>query len=131
MSINDNITFLRNMKQGFKRTISWSKCKSEIIAHPKNNNLHYIIDLPFRNINRLSVISLKLGRNISTRNSFNRHYLQLVEIKDFNALIDNKLFLEQSIKNEQEACKKLAEMSRKDDCMDRKLIRLFVPSKIS
>ena len=130
MSINDNITFLRNMKQGFKRTISWSKCKSEIIGHPKNNNLHYIIDLPFRNINRLSVISLKLGRNISTRNSFNRHYLQLVEIKDFNALIDNKLFLEQSIKNEQEACKKL-EMSRKDDCMDRKLIRLFVPSKIS
>ena len=30
LSINDNIKFLQNLKQGFKRTISWNKCRSEM-----------------------------------------------------------------------------------------------------
>ena len=30
LSINGNITFLENIKQGFKRTISWNKYRSEI-----------------------------------------------------------------------------------------------------
>ena len=30
LSINDNIKFLENIKQGFKRTISWNKYRSEI-----------------------------------------------------------------------------------------------------
>ena len=29
-SINDNINFLENIKQGFKRTIYWNKFRSEI-----------------------------------------------------------------------------------------------------
>ena len=32
LSINDNIKFLENIKQGFKRTISWNKYRSEIKA---------------------------------------------------------------------------------------------------
>ena len=39
LSINDNIKFLHNIKQGFKRTISWNKYRSEITRQPKNNNL--------------------------------------------------------------------------------------------
>ena len=35
--INDNIKFLENIKQGFKRTIFWNKYRSEI-TQPKNNN---------------------------------------------------------------------------------------------
>ena len=53
LSINGNINFLENIKQGFKRTISWSKYRSEIAKRPKNNNLDYLIDPAFRNINRL------------------------------------------------------------------------------
>ena len=30
LSINDNITFLENIRQGFKRTISWKRYRSEI-----------------------------------------------------------------------------------------------------
>ena len=30
LSINDNVKFLENIKQGFKRTISWNKYRSEI-----------------------------------------------------------------------------------------------------
>ena len=36
-------------------------------------------------------------------------------MKDFNVLINNKLFLDQPVKNKQEACKKYVEMSRNDD----------------
>ena len=39
----------------------------------------------------------------------------LVEIKDFNALIINKLFFDQPVKREQEVCEKLIEMPRNDD----------------
>ena len=41
--------------------------------------------------------------------------MPLVEIKDFNALIDNKPFFDQPVKNKQEAYEKLIEMSRNDD----------------
>ena len=45
-----------------------------------------------RNINRLFVLSLKNGNDDRTRDSFDKYYMPLVEIKDFNALIDNKPF---------------------------------------
>ena len=44
LSNNDNIKFLENIKQGFKRTSSWNKYRSEIKTQLKNNNLDYLID---------------------------------------------------------------------------------------
>ena len=53
LSINDNIKFSENIKQRFKRTISWNKYRSEITTQTKTNNLDYLIDQTFRSINRL------------------------------------------------------------------------------
>ena len=89
MSIND-IKFFENIKHGFKRTISWNKYRSEIIAKPKNNNLDYLLDLTFRKINRLFVFSFRNGNNDLSIDSFYRYCMPLVEIKDSNVLIDNK-----------------------------------------
>ena len=41
--------------------------------------------------------------------------MPLVEIKDFNALIDDKPFFDQPLKNKQEAYKRLIEMPRNDN----------------
>ena len=41
--------------------------------------------------------------------------MPLIKIKDFNALIDNKPFFDQPVKNKQEAYEKIIEMSRNDD----------------
>ena len=49
-----------------------------------------MIDPTFRNINRLFVLSFKNGDDDPTSNSFDEYYMLLVEIKDFNALIDSK-----------------------------------------
>ena len=53
---NDNTKILENIKQGFKRTVFWNKNRSEITAQTKNNNLYYLIDPTFRNINGSSVL---------------------------------------------------------------------------
>ena len=42
--------------------------------------------------------------------------MPLVEIKDFDVLIDNKPFFDQLVKNKQEAYEKIVEASRNDDC---------------
>ena len=40
------------------------------------------------------VLSFKDGGNYPAKNSFDDNHVRLVEIKDFNALIDNKLFFD-------------------------------------
>ena len=47
----------------------------------KNNNLDYLIDSAFRNINRLFVISFKNGDNDPTRYSFDKYYMSLAELE--------------------------------------------------
>ena len=95
---------MEKIKQGFTRTIFWNKYRSEITQQPKNNNLDYLIDPTFRNINRLFVLSFK---NDPTMKSFYKNYIPLVEIKDCNLLISNKTFFNQPVKHKQEAYEKL------------------------
>ena len=54
-------------------------------------------------------------RNITGKDSFLNHYRPLIEIKDFNALIDNKPFVDHPVKNKQEAYENLIKMSRNDN----------------
>ena len=120
LPVNHNIKFLENIKQGFKRTISWNKYRSEITTQPKKNNLDYLIDPIFRNVNRLFVLLFKNGDDDTARYSFDEYYMPLVEIKDFNAFIDNNHFLISL--NKQEAYEKLIEMSGNDDYRTRNLL---------
>ena len=61
------------------------------------------------------VLSFKNGDDDTTRYSLDLYYMPLVRIKDFNALIDNRPFFDQPVKNKQEAYEKLIETSRNDD----------------
>ena len=90
LSINDNIKFLEHLKLGFTRTVSWNKYRSKITTQPKNDNSDCMIAPTFRNVNRLFVLSFK---DDSSRRLFDAYYMPLVEIKGFNVLIDNKIFL--------------------------------------
>ena len=87
LSINNNIKFLENTKQGFKRTISWNKYKSELTTESKSNYLDYLIHPTFDNINRLFVFSFKNGNKDPTRNSFDEYFIPLIRIKGFNAFV--------------------------------------------
>ena len=74
-----------------------------------------MIDPAVRNINRLFVISFKSNNDDPSRDSFDTYYIPLVEIIDFNGLIDNKPIFDQPAKSKQEAYEKLVEMQRNDD----------------
>ena len=54
------------------------------------------MDPPFGNINRISDFSLNVNANdnddFPERNSFDKYFIPLAEIKDFNPLIGNKPF---------------------------------------
>ena len=86
LSINDNIKFLKNIKQGFKRTNYGNIYRSEITTQPKNNYLDYLIDSILRNIKRLFALSFKNGNIDPTRECFDKYYMPLLEIKDCNAI---------------------------------------------
>ena len=75
-----------------------------------NNSLNYLIDLTFTNVNRLFVLSYE-----NYRTSFSKYYVRKSEIKDFNVLIDGKQFFEIPVKNKEEACEAIIEMSRNND----------------
>ena len=103
--------------------------ESDIITQPNNNNLHYLIDQTFRNINRLFVPSFKNGNNNPARNFFDKYYMPLVKVKNVNALIDNKSFFDQPIKNKEEAHEKLIEKSQNDDYTTENLLDYFYYQK--
>ena len=74
-----------------------------------------MIDPRFRNINRMFLLSSKNGVKDSIKNYFDKYYMPSVEIKDFNALIYNKSFFDQPIKNKQEVYESLVKKSRNSE----------------
>ena len=73
LSINNNIKFSENIKHGFKKTVFWNKYRSERTTQLNKNNLDYMTDPAFGNINRLFAISFMFGRNIPARCYFSRY----------------------------------------------------------
>ena len=76
------------------------------------NNLNYLIDPTFTNVNRLFVLSYE---NENDRTSFSKHYVPKVEIKDFNVLIVGNPFFEIPAKNKEEAYERIIEICKNND----------------
>ena len=51
LSKENDIKLLQQFKSGFKRTIKWNKYRSQMTIQPQNNNLNYLIDPTFTNVN--------------------------------------------------------------------------------
>ena len=96
LSTNDNSKLLPQLKNGFKRTITWNKylVKSELLA--RNVNLNHLIDPSFQGVNRLFVLVFDED---AQRTSNKRYYISNVEIKNYNVMIDGKNVFDQPIKN--------------------------------
>ena len=84
-------------------------------VQPQNNNLDYLIDPTFTNVNKLSVLSFSGNNNTDSRYSYSNYYVPKVKINDFNVLTDGKRFFDLSIKNEEKAYEKIIEMSNNND----------------
>ena len=112
LSTKDDNNFLEQLKSGFKRTIKWNKYRSEMTNQTKTNNLNYLIDPTFNEVNRLFVLSFE---NEEDRTSLSKYYTPKVEIKDFNVLIDGKSFFDVPVKSKEEAYEKIMSISKNND----------------
>ena len=97
LSVQDNSKLPPQLKNGFKRTITWNKylIKPELLA--QNANLNHLIEPSFQGVNRLFVLAFE---NDDQRTSNKRYYTPNVEIKDYNVMIDGKNFFDQPVRND-------------------------------
>ena len=79
------------------------KYRSEVTKQAKINKLNYLIDPIFNRANELFVLSFE---NEEDKISFSKYYTTRFEIKDFNVLIEGKIFFDLPIKNKEETYKK-------------------------
>ena len=70
-----------------------------MINQTATNNLNFLIDPTFNNVNRLFVLAFPSEEG---RRSFLKYYTSTVEIKDYNVIIDGEPFYEIPIKNKEE-----------------------------
>ena len=96
LSQQDNAKLLQKLKSGFKRVINWNKylSKRELLA--QNPNLNHLVEPSFQGINRIFALSYE---NDTQRTSGKVYYLQNVEIKDYNIMINGENSVDQLIKD--------------------------------
>ena len=96
LSTQENTKFFQQLKSGFKRVINWNKylSKPELLA--QNLNLNHLVEPSFQGVNRLFVLAFE---NDDDRTSSEEYYLPIVEIKDYNIMINGENAFEQPIKN--------------------------------
>ena len=92
ISSQDNAKLLQQLKLGFKRTNNWNKCQSKVTVQERNQYLNYLTDPSFQGVNRSCALSYE---NNTGRASYKRHYLQQLEIKDYNVMISGRKFSDQ------------------------------------
>ena len=108
LSKENDTKLLEQLKTDFKRTIKWNKYRSQMIIQPQNNNLNYLIDPTFANVNRLFVLSFTKTNENHDRVYLPDYYVPSIGIKDFDVLIDGKSFSDFPVKTEEEAYKKMS-----------------------
>ena len=95
-----NLIF-KDLKTGISIDFIWSKCRSQVINQTANN-LNFLIDPTFNNVNRLFVLAFP---NEEDRNCFSKYY---------NVILDGEPFYEIPIKNKEETYKAITELTRND-----------------
>ena len=91
-STQDNAKLLEQLKSGFKRTIKRNKYEPKITIEQQSRYFDFLINLCFQGVNRLFVFN-------GGRKSYMRYYTPLVELKNYNVVIDERNFFDQPLKN--------------------------------
>ena len=99
---------IEKKKSGFRRTINWNKYQSDPKSYAKNRYLNHLVNPTFQKVNRLLVLSFG---NENDRTSHSDYYLPKVEIKDYNVMIDVKIFFDQPINSELKTYENISKIS--------------------
>ena len=94
LSTQQNEKPLQRLKSFFYKTINCNKYQKWQTLLERNWYLDYSIDPSFQGVNKLFVLSFE---NDTGQESYKRHYLSPVEIKEFNVMIDGRNFFDQPL----------------------------------
>ena len=86
---------MKQLESGFERTINWNEYQSKIIEQERNRYLAFLIDSIFQGEIALFISSFE-DRNV--RENHRQYFLPVVEIKDYNVMIDGRNFFYGSVK---------------------------------
>ena len=84
------------LKSGFKRVINCNKYLSKPELLLQNPNLNHLVEASFQGVNRLFVLAFE---DDAQRTAHDSYYLPIVEIKNYNIMINGENFFDQPIKN--------------------------------
>ena len=84
LSKENDIKLLEKLKSRFKRTIKWNKYRPQMSVQSNNNNLNYLIDPTFTNVNRLFVLSFERIEEDNIKKRLQRFFLTLLCTKHTN-----------------------------------------------
>ena len=88
-----------DLKTGISFDFEWGRYRTQVINQPATNNLNFLIDPTFNDVNGLFVLAFP---NEEDRSSSSKYYTPTVEIKDYNVLIDLQPFYDVLIKNKEQ-----------------------------
>ena len=74
LSVENENKLYEQVKEGFKITVKWSRCRCQISNQTANNNLNNLIDPTFDKVNKLFVLAFE---NEENRSSFSKYYKML------------------------------------------------------
>ena len=97
LATRENVKPLDQLKWGFERTINWNKYHSKVSIQPRNQYLEYLIDPSFQEVNRLFGMTCENNTHCT---SHKEYFLPTITIKEYNVMIDGKIFFGQTVKND-------------------------------
>ena len=59
MSTENYKKLLEQLKSGFRKTVKWNKCRSQMTMQSNSSNIDYLIDPTFTKVNKLFVLSFE------------------------------------------------------------------------
>ena len=105
LSTEDNKNLIKQLNEGFKRSVYWNEYKSKIETKnlDANNVVRYPLDAFFQDVNRLLVLAFdntENGDKNVERNSHRKYFLRRIDITNYNVLIDGRNFYDQPISDQ-------------------------------
>ena len=102
LSSKDNVKLVKLLEEGFKRPVYWNEYQTKIESKNLdiNNLTKFPLDASFQGVRKLFVLAFgntDNGNKKVERNSRTKYFLPGVNITNYNVLIDDRNFYDQSI----------------------------------
>ena len=105
LSTKDNVNLTKQLNEGFKRSVCWNEYKSKVETKETNDKTfaRFPLDGFFQGVNRPFALAFNYTNNDVNqveRSSHRKYFLPIVDIINYNALIDDRNFYDQPIKDQ-------------------------------